>query len=353
VNNGECVVNGVRLVYDLHGAGSETVVLAGPLGAPGRAWVPYQVPVLVDAGYRVVTFSPRGVPPSEVPTPPYSVADMVSDVAGLIEELADGSVAMVGYSMGALVTQELALARPDLLRGAVLLGTLGRKDCMRRALFDASLDALESGQWRPPKLEAVTRALELFAPSRLDDDGWAQAYLGTANVGVEGDRDTMTGLLGQQEATTAYDDRLDALEAISVPVLVMGFELDLLVSAKLTREVAHAIPTARYVEIPGCGHGGPWERPERINPLVLEFLAELRPAPRSGPAARSQTTMTAPPNTEQAREQRRGRLLCLQVWVGAAASNRRPPPCRSCRRRSRPRTRIRTAAVRSFSRALN
>jgi pimeloyl-ACP methyl ester carboxylesterase len=186
---------------------------------------------------------------------------------------------MIGYSMGALVTQELALAHPELLHGAALLGTLGRKDVMRRALFDASLTTLRSGQRLPRDVEVVTGALQLFAPTRLDDDRWAQAYLDIAQAGVDPDPDTRQGLLGQQEATTAYDNRLDALGAITVPVLVIGFELDLLVPAKLTREVAHAIPAARYLEISGCGHGGPWEVPERVNPHLVDFLAELPPAP--------------------------------------------------------------------------
>lgn len=199
---------------------------------------------------------------------------MTADAAALIETLDTGPVTMIGYSMGALVTQELALARPDLLRGVALLGTLGRKDVMRRALFDASLEALRSGH-RFPKLDAVTRALQLFAPTRLDDDRWAQAYLDLALARNDPDPDVQTGLLGQQEATAAYDHRLDALSAITVPTLVMGFELDLLVPAKLTREVAEAIPGARYVEISDCGHGGPWERPEQVNSVLLKFLAEL------------------------------------------------------------------------------
>ena len=70
MSGSEVTVNGLRLVFDLHGAGSETVVLAGPIGAPGAAWVPFQVPALVEAGYRVVTFNPRGVPPSQVPPRP-------------------------------------------------------------------------------------------------------------------------------------------------------------------------------------------------------------------------------------------------------------------------------------------
>ena len=274
---GEVVVNGVRLAFDVRGAGSETVVLAGHIGAPGSASLPAQVPALVDAGYRVITFDPRGIPPSDVPPPPYSVAEMAADAAGLIAEVATGPVAMVGYSMGALVTQELALMRPDLLRCAVLLGTLARKDVMRRALFAASLASLRSGQRMPRDLSAVVGALQLFGPARLDDDQWAKTYLDSALVDNDANVDWQ-GLLGQQEATAAYDERLDALAAITAPVLVVGFELDLLVPAKLSREVAGAIPGARYVEIAGCGHAGPSELPEQINALILEFLAEFRPA---------------------------------------------------------------------------
>ena len=273
---GEVVVNGVRLAFDVHGAGPATVVLAGHIGAPGSASLPALLSALIDAGYRAITFDPRGIAPSDVPPPPYSIAEMAADAAGLIAEVADGPVAMVGYSMGALVTQELALLRPDLLRCAVLLGTLGRKDVMRRALFDASLASLRSGRRLPRDLSAVTGALQLFGPARLDDDQWAQTYLDSALVDNDANVDWQ-GLIGQQEATAAYDERLDALAAITVPLLVIGFELDLLVPAKLTREVAGAIPGARYVEIAGCGHGGPSEAPDRINPLILDFLAEFRP----------------------------------------------------------------------------
>lgn len=51
-------------MFHLQGDGTDTIVLAGPIGAPGKAWLPFQVPTLVEAGYRVVMFNPRGVPPA-------------------------------------------------------------------------------------------------------------------------------------------------------------------------------------------------------------------------------------------------------------------------------------------------
>ena len=276
----EVRANGVRLVFEVHGEGPHTVVLCGPIGASAAVSLPLQVPVLVRAGYRVVAFSPRGVPPSEVPEPPYSVADMVADASGLIEHVASERVALIGYSMGALVAQELLLDRPDLCCCGVLLGTLGRKDAFRKALFDASLESLEREQRLPPRMEAVSKAMQLFGPARLDDDDWSRQYLDFALAGTPHDDDeTRKGLRGQQAATTAYDDRLKALTKIAVPVLVVGFELDLLVPAKLSREVAAAIPNARYVEILGCGHGGPWEQPEPINAALTRFLTDAITTP--------------------------------------------------------------------------
>jgi pimeloyl-ACP methyl ester carboxylesterase len=154
------------------------------------------------------------------------------------------------------------------------LGTLGRKDVFRKALFEASLEALHSGQRLPASMEVVSKGMQLFGPARLDDDAWARQYLRIASENAPRDTAVISGLLGQQAATTNYDDRLASLAGIGRPVLVVGFELDLLDSAKLTREVADVIHGASYIEIPGCGHGGPWEQPAIVNEHLLAYLSE-------------------------------------------------------------------------------
>jgi pimeloyl-ACP methyl ester carboxylesterase len=102
------------------------------------------------------------------------------------------------------------------------------------------------------------RALQLFGPDRLGDDEWIAGYLALADrTPVE----LNDGLVGQQLAGTAYDDRLEALAGAAAACLVLGFELDVLTPPSLGRELADAIPDARYVELAGCGHGGLWEQP--------------------------------------------------------------------------------------------
>ena len=256
----------------MQGEGPDVLLLA-PIAAPGSYWM-FQVAALVAHDFRVMTFETRGVPPSQVPPPPYSVNDLVADVVGLIEALGIAPVFVVGHSLGAIVAQEVALAHPELVRAAVLLGTLGRKDLTRRELGHRALADLEAGGASRPSDVAV-RALTMFGRDALADDEWMREYFSAADSAPGSDPD---GVLGLQHASTTYDDRLGALAKLRVPCLVIGFEQDLLVPAALTHEVADAIAGAIYLEVQGCGHGGPWEQPDEITEAILSFLAPHRPS---------------------------------------------------------------------------
>lgn len=65
-----------------------------------------------------------------------------------------------------------------------------------------------------------------------------------------------------------------AYNAITRPLLVIGFTDDRMIPAYLCREVADAVPGAQYVEIPDAGHSGYLEQPEKVNQLILDFLAD-------------------------------------------------------------------------------
>lgn len=256
---------GAELRYGDEGAG-HPIVLVPSLGATGDIWRPYQVPALREAGHRCIVHEGRASGPRS--QPPTTVEGYAADVVALIEGLDLGPVDLCGYSFGSFISQEVALARPDLVRRLALVSTLGRKDVFRRALDQSSLDALRSGIRLPTRYEAVQRALSLFAPRTLDDDVTMSAFLTIA----ESMRPPSSVLLAQQEAAAAYDHRLDALGAIGAPTLVIGFELDVLIPARLAREVAESVPGARYVEISGCGHGGILAEPDEVNRALIDFL---------------------------------------------------------------------------------
>ena len=262
-------VNGVTLVYDVFGEGEPVLLVCGT-GQRAFTWQLFQVPALQAAGYKVVTFDNRGVPPSDAPPGPYTVQQLAGDAAALIEHLDLSPCRVAGLSLGAFITQELALARSDLVRQAVMMGTIGRQDEFGRALTRAWVELDESGIELPRIVEAVNAAFEAFSPHALRDDERVKRYFEFA---LQMPRWENPGRLAQHQADQAYDERLEALSEIRVPSLVIAFELDMLTGRDLCLEVAKAIPGCRYEEIPACGHAGPLEKPEEVNRLLLDFFA--------------------------------------------------------------------------------
>ena len=71
---------GIDIHYRVAGDGPETILLVNGIGDDLEAW-PNQIPDLLDAGLRVVTFDNRGVGQSSTPLPPYTTRQMAGDAA--------------------------------------------------------------------------------------------------------------------------------------------------------------------------------------------------------------------------------------------------------------------------------
>ena len=122
-------VVGVNLAYDDRGKGEPVLFIAGR-GGLGRTWHLHQVPEFQRAGYRCITFDNRGIGATEN-ADGFTTEQMVADTAALIEKLDAAPVRIVAVSMGAYIAQELMVARPELVRAAVLMATRGRQDRTR------------------------------------------------------------------------------------------------------------------------------------------------------------------------------------------------------------------------------
>ncbi|CAL9376151.1 Putative non-heme bromoperoxidase BpoC [Actinosynnema sp. ALI-1.44] len=259
-------LNGITLSYDVQGEGHLVVLVMGT-GSPGRVWQPHQVPALVAAGFRVATFDNRGIPPTDECASGMEVEDLVNDTAALIEHLG-GPAHVVGTSMGARVAQELALARPDLVTKAVLLATAARNDPLQLALSRGERALHDERVVLPGRYHAAMTAILNLSPATLRDPvairDWLDVFEFTGSaVGA--------GVRAQMELDE-FDSRLDALRDVRVPCLVVGFADDRVLPPHLAREVAEAIPGARYAEVEDAGHFGFLEQPAKVNHLLTTFL---------------------------------------------------------------------------------
>jgi pimeloyl-ACP methyl ester carboxylesterase len=261
-------LNGITISHQVVGEGDLVVLVMGS-GSPGDVWRAYQVPALVAAGYRVATFDNRGIPPTDECAGGFTVEDMVGDTAALIEHLGGGPVRVAGTSLGARVAQELALARPDLVSHAALLATYGRPDPVRTALSLGERELHDSGVKLPAKYHAATTALRYLSPATMADPAAARDWLELFELGGS----AVGAGTRAQMALNDFTDRLADYRRITVPCLVVGFADDRTLPPHLAREVADAIPGARYAEVADAGHLGYLEQPAEVNRLLLDFFA--------------------------------------------------------------------------------
>ena len=257
----------MNLAYDDHGRGDPVLFIAGRGGA-GRTWHVHQVPAFLAAGYRAITFDNRGIGATES-ADGFGTEQMVADTAALIEKLDAAPVRIMAASMGAFIAQELMLARPELVRAAVLMATRGRDDRTRDFFRAAERDLAESGVALPASYEAKVRLLESFSPKTLNDERAVRDWIDMFTMWPT---KSTPGLRCQLDVAP-QGNRLPAYRSITVPTLVIGFADDVVLPPHLGREVADALPNGRYLQIPDAGHLGFIEQPQAVNAAALEFFA--------------------------------------------------------------------------------
>lgn len=264
-------VGGVRLAYDVAGDGDPVLLLAG-CGAPALSWQLGVAPALVSAGYRVITMDHRGMAPSDAPPAPYRVQDMAADAAGLLERLGGGPTWVVGHSMGGWVAEVLAATRPELVRGAALLGSANPPTAWERAVTRGERDLAAAGVELPPLVSAC-QVLRYLPTAELQDDAVVAGWL--EMLALE-DPWPNPGRLGQLEACLAWStdpDRARWWDQMAVPTLVLAFEHDIDSPPAGARWAAAAVAGARYRELAGAGHLAPLTHAAAVADELLAFFA--------------------------------------------------------------------------------
>ena len=124
--------------------------------------------------FRNTAFDPRGAGRTESRRPPpWSIADMAADCAGLIRTVCQPPVTVVGLSMGSLVTLQLALDFPELVRCAIPMGTEAKPTGFARDWMIAEVEFRRSGGRLSPDF-AVHHYGAFMYPSEVlgDEELW-------------------------------------------------------------------------------------------------------------------------------------------------------------------------------------
>jgi non-heme chloroperoxidase len=262
----------IEIHYEDHGTGQPVVLIHGyPLS--GRGW-DKQVPALLDAGYRVITYDRRGFGQSSQPVTGYDYDTFAADLNTLLEQLDLRDAVLVGHSMGTgEVTRYLSrYGSARVAKGVLvapippfLLQTADNPDGVPQSLFDGFAQAAraDTPAWMKGFLDNFYN-VETLRGTLISD----QAFQTSWNLAVTASATAAVACI----ATWATDFR-DDLPEIDVPILVVQGDADqVLPLDKTGRRLPGLIKDARLVVVEGGPHAIPWTHAGDVNIALLDFL---------------------------------------------------------------------------------
>lgn len=247
-----------------HGGGAAVLLIAG-LGLDAGSWQPQIEPLA--HGHRVIVFDARGTGAAPAPEPPYSIDDMAEDAVAVLDALGIGRAHVVGFSMGGLVAQTLAVRHPGRAASLTLAATVLRLPPRSRAVIDAWARMAAAGLDREPFVRE--QVAWVFTDRVLADAALTDAIV----AGLCQAPFSAAGFTGQAAACLGFDSTSWAAN-IAVPTLVVAGREDILIPIAASEALAATIPRARLAVLNGAGHGFPIEAADAFNRVVLDFLAE-------------------------------------------------------------------------------
>ena len=264
--------NPAEIHYEDHGSGKPVVLIHGwPLS--GRAWES-QVPALIAAGYRVITYDRRGFGKSSQPWSGYDYNTFAADLHGLVVELNLMDATLVGFSMGGgEVARYIGIHGTERIAKAVFAGAVPpylykSADNAEGGLDDATINGFKAGV-----MADRMAFLDGFTTGFFSSNG----KLMVSEAQREYARDIAAfaspkGTLDCIEAVSTTDVRAD-LAKFKLPTLVIHGDSDAIVPFEVSGARTHkAIPGSQLCVVKGAPHGFNLSHAGEFNKVLLDFL---------------------------------------------------------------------------------
>jgi pimeloyl-ACP methyl ester carboxylesterase len=262
-------VNGLDMAVEVAGAGPDVLLLHG-FPDTGALWR-RQVPALTQAGFRVIVPDLRGCGETTIPSggsSSYRMETLVADVLALLDALEVEKARLVGHDWGSAIGWMFAISHAQRVERYVAV-SVGHPLAYLHSGLRQKLMA-----WYMVAFQARGAAEWLL--SRNDF-----ARLGAAS-GYPEELPNWRAALSRPGRLTAalnyYRGNLDLFRKVvrgdvTVPVMGVWSSRDVaLVEAQMTGSARYCKAGLRYERIENVSHWIPLEAPDRLNPLLIDFL---------------------------------------------------------------------------------
>lgn len=259
-------VDGIKIHYYRTGAGEKKIVLLHGASDNGMCWKP--VVDLLTEKYDVVMPDAQGHGLSDRLSPGFTSRNHVSQVVGLIQELGLNKPVVMGHSMGAGTTVNVAVDYPDLPK-AIILEDPGWDDPKM-----SEGDAKERRNGMTRMFQKYTRSTidELIARCRKDNPTWSEEEI---RPWAESKKQFDPNLFSAIRRDTTYEE---LVPGIKCPALLITSDGGIVTDevAENALKLSKAAQPLRWVKIEGAGHNIRREQFKTFTDTVIQFLDSLQ-----------------------------------------------------------------------------
>ena len=257
-------VNGADLAYDDAGTGHPLLLVHAGI-ANRHMWDP--VWEVLASRFRVIRPDLRGFGDTPAATQPFTNWE---DLAGLLRELDARPAHVIGVSMGASASLELAIAAPDLVDRLVLVAP-GQAGWDWAKQLRADWDA-EEAAWQRGDLDEVAWANVRTWVDGPVREGEAPPELRQAVFDMYRPALALQAVEGAVDGGPLEPPAAGRLGEVAAPTLLVVGELDQPDMMDIGEHLAHEIKGATLARMPGVSHLPPMEDPDEFAALAIEFL---------------------------------------------------------------------------------
>jgi len=249
-------VNGINIAYERRGRGEPLVLIHGyPLD--GTTW--NKVASLLENDFDLIILDLRGMGQSDSVNEFYTIADIASDIAGLLDHLKVQKAFIAGHSMGGYVALAFARAYPNRVRGLGMISSqvLADPPDRKEGRYKTAADVAEKG------IGVVVDSMT----SKLSADVRIQVFVREVMQ-----RQKPAGVIGSLKAMAERPDSSDLFKSFKFPVVIMHGDADALIPIERGREMKAALPSVHYAEMKGAGNMPMMKNPKEVAEALIFLL---------------------------------------------------------------------------------
>lgn len=263
----------MRLHTQVAGGGFPIVCLHGHPGS-GAAMDVFTWP-LADLGFKTYAPDFRGYGRSRTAYP-FQMTSHLDDLEELLAQHQIEECLVLGWSLGGIMAMELALRRPDVVRGLILVGTAARPRGSHPpiSLMDNVVTGIAGAlNFVVPGFGPVIALGQKSLFRYLIRQHTPEAYRYLARRGAPAFlRTSRHAEKALFQAIRAGYNRVPDIQSLQIPSLMLCGECDRHITADSSLETARALPQCEVHCYPDTAHLFPWEIPAQVNADIRKWL---------------------------------------------------------------------------------